>query len=102
MEPTLGLDDARRTLDGTSAAGFTTHPGGYPVSSEPEQAGHLIETTSSPGRLQSFMLSAAAPIPLYSARATRLFSLTWVDDDTSTPDTVQESQDSWWTLAARS
>lgn len=58
MEPYLELEDARRKLEGTSTATFATHTGGYPVSSEPEQAGHLIGITSSPGRLQSSMLSA--------------------------------------------
>jgi len=57
MEQYLELEDARRKLEGTSTAAFATHMGGYPVSSEPKQAGHLIEITSSPGRLQSSMPS---------------------------------------------
>jgi hypothetical protein len=57
MEPYLELEYARRKLEGTSTATFATHTGGYPVSSAPNQAGHLIEITSSSGRLQSPMLS---------------------------------------------
>jgi hypothetical protein len=68
MESYPELEDARRKLEGTSTATFATHTGGYPISSEPKQVGHLIEITSSPGRLQWSMLSVVVqpfPLPLY-------------------------------------
>lgn len=85
MEPYLDL--TRRKLEATSAAGFDTYLGGYSVSLELNQARRLLEIRSSPERLQSSMLSAVVqPFSFCSARATRLFSSTRVDDDTSTPE----------------
>lgn len=66
MEPYLGLDDARRTLDGTSTASFATHSGGYPAPSVPKQnrASYWNQEFSRAAAIVHTLCSSATTIPL--------------------------------------
>jgi hypothetical protein len=70
MELYLDLD--RRKLEAASATGFNTHPGSYSVSSEPKQAGRLVE--------KEFFRAAAIVHALYSSATILLLLCTCYKD----------------------
>jgi hypothetical protein len=87
MEPYLDLDDARRTLDGTSTASFATHWGGYAASSVPKQTrvSYWNQEFSRAVAIVHTLCSSVTTL-FYCTHATRPFPLTRDNNDGITPE----------------